>query len=333
MAIVRTLTNGLSKKYKLYTFLSPIVMIGEVIMETAIPYIMSKIIDVGIANHDLHYVIKTGTLMLACAFASLMFGVLAGRFAALASQGFSSNLRKNIFQKIQTFSFSNIDSFSTASLITRLTTDVTNAQNVYQMIIRMCVRSPFMLISGTIMACMINLRLASIFLFSVPILAIAIIIISSVAHPRFQKMLTKYDALNNTVQENLIAIRVVKAFVREDFENEKFQKDAEAVLKTQLHAEKIVVLLSPIMQLTLYCSIIASLWFGGNMIVQGNMKSGELISFLTYITQILMSLMMLGMIFVMIVISRASVKRILEVLQTSSDITTPENCVQDVKDG
>jgi ATP-binding cassette, subfamily B, multidrug efflux pump len=323
MSTIRTLTTGMEKKYVLYTWLSPLTMVGEVVMETVIPYFMAKIIDVGIANHDISYVLKIGLIMVCCAVLSLSCGVVGGRLAAVASQGFSHNLRRNLFRKVQDFSFLNIDKFSSASLVTRLTTDVTNTQNVYQMIIRMCARAPFMLLSGTIMACFINVKLALLFLIAIPVLAVAISIISSVAYPRFGAMLTKYDKMNNAVQENLIAIRVVKAFVRGKFESGKFEKTADDVRAAQLRAETVIVKIMPIMQIVIYISIIASLWFGGNMIVAGTMKPGELISFLTYVTQVLMSLMMLGMIFVMIVLSRASVARICEVLNEQSDITSP----------
>ena len=323
----------MEKKYIAYTFLSPLTMLGEVAMETVIPYIMALIIDVGIANRDINYVLKTGLLMIGCAFLSLACGVAGGRLAAVASQGFSHNLRRNLFTKVQGFAFGNVDKFSTASLITRLTTDVTNTQNVYQMVIRMSARAPFMLIAGAVMACIINMKLAALFIIAIPVLVIAIWLIGSVAYPRFGIMLEKYDKMNNTVQENLIAIRAVKAFVRGRYEDEKFEKSADAVRAAQVRAEKMIVLLMPIMQITVYVSIIAVLWFGGNMIVAGSMKAGELISFLTYVTQILMSLMMLGMIFVMLVLSRASIHRICEVLDEKSDIESPADGLKTVADG
>ncbi len=323
----------MERKYIAYTCLSPLTMLGEVAMETVIPYIMALIIDVGIANRDINYVLKTGLLMIGCACLSLACGVAGGRLAAVASQGFSHNLRRNLFTKVQGFSFGNVDKFSTASLITRLTTDVTNTQNVYQMVIRMSARAPFMLIAGAVMACIINMKLAALFIIAIPVLVIAIWLIGSVAYPRFSIMLEKYDKMNNTVQENLIAIRAVKAFVRGRYEDEKFEKSADAVRAAQVRAEKLIVLLMPIMQITVYVSIIAALWFGGNMIVAGTMKAGELISFLTYVTQILMSLMMLGMIFVMLVLSRASIHRICEVLDEKSDIQSPSVGLKTVADG
>jgi ATP-binding cassette subfamily B protein len=333
MSTVKTLTAGMEKKYVLYTCLSPLTMVGEVAMETIIPYIMAMIIDVGIANHDITYVLRTGSIMIGCACLSLACGVAGGRFAAVASQGFSHNLRRNLFSKVQGFSFGNVDKFSSASLVTRLTTDVTNTQNVYQMLIRMTARAPFMLIAGTVMACMINMQLASLFLVAIPVLITAIAVIGSTAYPRFRIMLGRYDKMNNTVQENLIAIRVVKAFVRAGWEDEKFDKAADDVRAAQVHAEKVIVLLMPIMQIVVYVTIIAALWLGGQKIVAGSMKAGELISFLTYITQILMALMMLGMIFVMLVLSRASVQRIMEVLDETSEITSPAEGLTEVADG
>jgi ATP-binding cassette, subfamily B, multidrug efflux pump len=333
MSIVKTLTAGMERKYTMYTFLSPLTMVGEVVMETVIPYIMAMIIDVGIANRDINYVLRTGFIMIGCACLSLACGVAGGRLAAVASQGFSHNLRRNLFAKVQGFSFGNVDKFNSASLVTRLTTDVTNTQNVYQMAIRMCARAPFMLIAGTIMACMINMQLASLFLIAIPLLGVAIWLIGSKAYPRFGAMLGKYDRMNGTVQENLIAIRVVKAFVRAGWENEKFDTAADDVRAAQVHAEKLIVLLMPIMQIVVYVTMIAALWLGGKKIIIGDMKPGELISFLTYVTQILMSLMMLGMIFVMLVLSRASVQRITEVLNDTSEITSPADGLKKVADG
>jgi ATP-binding cassette, subfamily B, multidrug efflux pump len=334
MSILKNLTSGLERKYVVNTILSPVTMIGEVLMETYIPFIMAKIIDIGIAQKDISYVVKTGILMVGCAILSLVCGTLGARFSAVASQGFSHNLRRKIFNKVQSYSFKNLDKFSTASLVTRLTTDVTNTQNVYQMIIRICVRSPFMLIAGSIMAFQIDSQLALLFLIAIPILAVSIIFISSKAHPRFEKMLKKFDKLNATIQENLIGIRVVKAYVRGDYEEDKFKKAADDVRKTQADAERIIIFLMPIMQIVMYFSMIAVMWFGGKKVIFGNMLSGELISFFTYVTQILTSLMMLGMIFVSIVMSQASVSRINEVLNESPDIESPKaNPIMDVKDG
>ena len=302
-------------------------------METVIPYIMSRIIDVGIAQGDIAYVVRTGGIMIGCAIVSLLCGAAGAFFAASASQGFSHNLRRKLFANVQDFSFADIDEFGTASLVTRLTVDVTNAQNVYQTFIRPSVRAPFMLVSGTVMAYVINRRLASIFLVSIPILIIAIALVSSKAYPLFGKMLAKYDALNTIIQENLIAIRVVKAFVRGKFECEKFASSADAVRRAQVSAEKVILWILPVMQMTVYSTIIASLWFGGNMIIAGDMKTGELVSFLSYITQILMSLLMLGMIFVSLVLSRASIARINEVLDKKSSVASPDAGLKIIKDG
>ncbi len=325
MTSVSKLLNGLEAKYKVYSLLSPLTMAGEVVMETAIPFLMAKIIDVGIANRDLSYVLKIGGLMVIMAVVSLACGGFGGRFAAVAALGFSRNVRRNLFKKVQDFSFSNVDKFSSSSLVTRLTTDVTNIQNTYQMIIRMCIRAPFMLIAGTIMACLINFRLSTVFFIAIPILVVVLVFIGVTSFPRFRAMLDKYDSMNNTVQENLNAIRVVKSFVRTDFENKKFTDAAEAVKNAQVKAERIVILALPFMMLAIYACIIAALWFGGNMIVAGSMQTGELISFITYITQILMSLMMLSMVFITLVLSRASIARIVEVLDEEPEIKNPED--------
>jgi ATP-binding cassette subfamily B protein len=323
MSILRKLTSGLEKKYRIFTCMSPLTMIGEVVMETLIPLIMAHIIDTGIANHDIQYVVRTGAIMVAASVLSLSCGVMGGRFAAVAALGFSRNLRRNLFARVQHFSFKNMDKFGTASLVTRLTTDVTNMQNVYQQVIRGMVRAPFMLITGTVMACFINKDLAVLFFIIIPILAVMLGIIATKAYPRFREMFKKYDLLNTTVQENLTAIRVVKSYVRGEYEDKKFDDVADSLRNTQLRAEKIVILNMPIMQLVIYLCIIVVLWFGGNMIVAGKMQTGELISFITYITQILMSLMMLSMIFVMLILSRASLNRIVEVLDEDIDIKNP----------
>ena len=323
MNVIKKLLSGLERKYIVCSCLAPLTMIGEVLMETAIPLMMAKIIDVGIAQRNISYVLETGLLMVAMSVVSLGFGALGARFGAVSALGFSRNLRRRLFSKIQTFSFSNIDRFSTSSLITRLTTDVNNLQNTYQMLVRICFRAPFMLISGIILSCFISVRLSGIFLFSVPVLAVSLVLIAVCAYPRFKKMLECYDSLNLTVQENLTAIRVVKSFVRRDYENMKFDSAAENVRSSQIKAEKIVILNAPIMQLVVYSCMIAALWFGGNMIVTGHLKTGQLVSFLTYIGQILMSLMMLSMIFITMVLSRASVQRIIEILDEESDIKNP----------
>ena len=307
-------------EFKKYAILTPLFVIAEVILEIYIPFLMSKIIDVGIKNSDTNYILKIGALMILMALFSLLFGVLAGKFAATASVGFSKGLRKTLFEKIQMFSFANVDRFSTASLITRLTTDINHTQMAFQISIRMLVRAPIMLISATFMAYTINPRLCIIFLVAIPLLSTALYLIGTKAFPLFKAMLKKYDRLNAMVQENLIGIRVVKAFVREDHENEKFRKAADEVRLAQLKAEKILVLNMPIMQFVMYGCMIAISWFGGNMIIGGTMETGELMSFISYVTQILVSLMMITMVFVIIVISRASMTRIVEVIDEEIDI-------------
>lgn len=320
-------------KYKKYALLTPIMVIGEVILEVFIPFLMAKIIDVGIANGDVAYIAKIGGLMVLMALISLVFGAMSGRFASLASTGLAAGLRKKLFNKIQDFSFANVDKFSTASLITRLTTDVTSTQNAFMMVIRMLVRSPIMLVSATIMAVSINAKLSAVFLFAIPFLGGAMGIISYLAFPRFQKMLEKYDSMNSSIQENLVAIRVVKAFVRRDYENEKFEDAANTLRDAQIKAEKVVITGMPIMMFTMYACTILIAWFGGNLVIAGDMQTGELFSFISYISQILMSLMMISFAFIGIVMSRASIKRILEVLDEEIDIKSNEESEVTANDG
>ena len=312
---------GCVGKYKLPAILSPIFISCEVIMEIFIPLLMSKIIDVGIkGGGGVGYIVKVGGLMVLMSAFSLMFGVLSGKYASVASTGFAKNVRKKMFDKIQDFSFANVDKFSTASLVTRLTTDVTFVQHAFMMVIRMMVRSPVMLVSATVLAVSINAELARVFFVAIPVLAIALVFISTKAFPRFKQMFKKYDAMNSAVQESLVAIRVVKAYDREDYENGKFAKAAENVMNAQRRAERVLIMNMPIMQIVMYSCIITVLWLGGNLIAVGNMETGELISFISYITQILMSLMGLSMCFVSIVMSRASIARICEVLDEDIDI-------------
>ncbi len=313
-------------EYKKYAVITPVFMIGEVVMEILIPLVMAEIIDNGIqGSGGINYTVKMGGLMVLMAFVSLFFGAAGGKTAATASMGFARNLRNDLFDRVQDFSFSNVDKFSTGSLVTRLTTDVTNTQNAFMMLLRMGFRAPTMLIGATIMAVMINARLSLVFLVAIPVLGVALYLIVSHAHPRFLKMLKQYDKLNAVVQENLIGIRAVKAFVREDYEEKKFEENADAVRKAQKFAEKLVVLNMPIMQLCMYGSIVAVLWFGGNMVIGRTMEIGQLSSFISYIAQILMSLMMLSMIFIVSIISYASIERITEVLDEVSDIKNPED--------
>ncbi|HOF69015.1 MAG TPA: ABC transporter ATP-binding protein [Ruminococcus sp.] len=319
--------------YKKYAILTPVTIIGEVVMEVLIPTVMALIIDNGIRQGDIGYVVKMGLVMMLMAAVSLCFGAISGRFAAVAGMGFSKNLRSRLFRKVQSFSFANVDKFSTASLVTRLTTDVTNTQNAFMMVIRMAFRAPIMLIFAIIMTVKINAKLSLVFVCIVPVLAIAIIFILSKAHPRFLSMLNKYDGMNSRIQENLIGIRVVKAFVREPFEKKNFEKTADDVRKTQFFAEKLIILVMPIMQICIYSCIVAILWFGGNMAISGEMKIGQIASFITYVMQILISLMMLSMIFMMIIISRASIERIAEVLSEEPEIKDVEGTSAKAEDG
>jgi ATP-binding cassette subfamily B protein len=309
------------RQYKKYAILAPLSVACEVLIEIFIPLLMSKIIDIGIANSDLQYIVKMGLLMIGSALISLFFGAISSRFAAVGATGFAMNIRQALFEKIQDFSFGNVDHFSTASLITRLTTDITFVQNSFMMIIRTLVRAPVMMISATIMAISINKDLAIVFLIAIPFLASVLAFISIKVHPYFVKMFKKYDALNASVQENLIGIRVVKAFVRHQYENEKFEFSATDVQNAQKKAEKIVILNSPMMMLTMNMSVIAIAWFGGKQVIAGGMKTGELFSFITYNTQILMSLMFISMVLVMVVISQASADRIFAVLNEKLDLS------------
>ena len=312
-------------KYWKQALLSPLSIIGEVLMEVLIPVVMAKIIDNGIKQHDIGYVTGMGILMFGMALVSLFFGAIAGRLSAVAAMGFAKNLRGNLFRRVQSFSFANVDKFSTASLTTRLTTDVTNIQTAFMMFIRSAFRAPIMLLFALIMAFRMNSRLSVVFVFATPVLAAFMVFVMTKAHPRFKKMLSLYDSMNSRVQENLVGIRTVKAFVREDYEKKKFTDSTEAVREAQVSAEKLIIMTMPMMQFVMYISIIAILWFGGNMAVGGQMETGELSSFITYVTQILMSLMMLSMLFIMFVLSRASIQRIYEVLEEDIDIVSPEN--------
>ena len=308
-------------QYKKYAIATPFVMIGEVLMELFIPLVMAAMIDKGISNRDVSYTVWMGLLMILMAIVSLCFGSLGSRFGAVASMGFAKNVRRAVFEKVQSFSFSNVDKFSTASLVTRLTTDVNNVQNAFNMMIRMVFRAPIMMIGALVMAIKLNARLAMVFLVAIPVLGIGLYLIMTRAHPRFKVMLEKYDALNSDVQENLVAIRVVKAFVREKYEADKFNASAKAVRDAQYYAEKLVQLNSPLMQICMYGCTVAALWFGGNMVIGGTFQIGALSSFIGYITQTLSSLMMVSMILMMTIISRASITRINEVLDETPDIS------------
>ena len=320
--------------YWLRSALASLTVICEVLLEVYIPYLMADIINIGIANGDVSFIFRRGLLMIAMACLSLSMGALSGWFAADASAGFAKNLRAGLFRKVQGFSFANVDKFSTASLVTRLTTDVTNVQQSFMMIIRTLVRAPLMLIAATVMAVRLNAELATVFAFAIPLLGAFIIILGSKALPRFKAMLKKYDGLNAEVQENLIAIRVVKAFVREKHENERFTSSAEAVREAQAKAERLLVLVMPVSQYALYLCMIAVCYIGGHLIVAGDMLTGDLMSFISYISQILSSLLMVSMMFVSLTMTRASMTRILEVLDEQNDITDDDASVSlSVPDG
>ncbi len=326
------------RQYRGASILTPIMMAGEVLMETLIPLIMASLIDLGVTPGNLGEVVRYGLLMMVCAMASLVFGVLGGRFGAKASVGFAANLRSAMYDKIQTYSFSNIDKFSTAGLVTRLTTDVTNVQNAYQMILRIAVRAPLTLIFAMIMCFITNARLSSIFLLAVVFLSICLSIIVRIAMKRFSEVFTRYDDLNASVQENVSAIRVVKAFVREDYENSKFSRAARNLYSLFVRAEKVVTFNAPVMMLTVYTCIIMLSWLGANAIIPQNgapatLTTGELTSLFSYVMSVLMSLMMLSMIFVMLTMSAAGAKRIVEVLDEEPDIRNPERPVERVPDG
>jgi ATP-binding cassette subfamily B protein len=330
--LIKKLIPYLSK-FKVYAILCPLFVIGEVLLEIRIPLLMSKIVDEGIPSKNISYVLQTGGLMVVMALLGLLLGAFSSKLAATAAMGLGSEIRKGLFNKVQEFSFSNIDKFSTASLVTRLTTDINNTQNAFMMMIRILVRAPFMLVSATIMAFSINQSLVAVFLVAIPFLAVVLIIIAAMAFPRFGAMLKKYDAMNASVQENLIAIRVVKAFVRSRYEKDKFKASNDDLMNASLRAEKVVICNLPFMQLTIYSCIVAILWFGGNMIIGGTMLTGQLISFISYVTQIMVSLMMISFVFITMILSRASVSRIVEVLDEPVAITdahlTDEKKVKD----
>lgn len=315
------------------SIVTPLFMILEVIMETFIPFLMASIIDNGIDKGDMNHIYKVGTVMLVVALIGLFAGVMGGKYGARASTGFARNIRRGMFENIQTFSFKNIDHFSTAGLVTRMTTDVTNLQNAYQMILRMCVRAPISLICAMAMAFFINARIASIYLVAIVVLSGFLAIIIKFAMKYFTELFQKYDDLNASVQENVTGIRIVKACVREDFEKERFKRANDNLYKLFVRAEKVVVLNSPIMMFTVYACILIISWVGAKMIVGSALTTGNLTSLLAYCMNILMSLMMISMIFVMLTMSLPSAKRIVEVLNEKSDITSPRNPVTTVKDG
>ena len=321
------------REFKKDSILSAIFMCFEVTMEVVIPILMANLIDYGIDKGNMPFILKMGIALLISAAISLFFGIMSGQKAAIASAGFAKNLRKDMYYKVQDYSFSNIDKFSTASIVTRLTTDITNVQNAYQMILRMLVRAPIMLISAMVMSILINPQLSLVFLGAVLFLGLILALIIKTAFPRFTSVFKKYDALNASVQENLTGIRTVKSAVREEFEINKFKKASGDVRNSFIFAEKLIVLNAPVMQVTMYTCILLLSWIGAKMIVSSTMTTGQLMSFFTYATQILMSLMMLSMVFVMITMAKSSAERILEVLDEESTIKNPKNPIKEVKDG
>ena len=330
--MIRTILKQV-KQYKKPSLLTPLFATLEVIMEVLIPYVIATIVDKGIDGGNMQVVYRYGAIMLVMAMFSLLFGILAGKYAAAASAGFACNLRDSMYENIQRFSFSNIDKFSTAGLVTRMTTDVTNIQNAYQMVIRIAVRAPLMLICSMFMCFFINVRMSLIFVVAIIFLGIILISIVLTAMKIFDVVFKKYDDLNASVQENITAIRVVKSYVREDYEKSKFTSAAENLYKLFSKAESVVVLNNPVMMLTIYGCVLALSWFGSKYIVAGGMTTGELTSMFSYIMGILMSLMMLSMIFVMLTLSTASAKRIVEVLTEEPDLQNGENPIMEVADG
>lgn len=327
---------GCVRQYKGASLLSPLFVVLEVIMEVIIPLLMAKLIDDGIDGANQAAILKTGGILAVCCILSLLFGILAGHFAAKASAGFAKNIRHDLFHTVQGFSFFNIDRFSASSLVTRLTTDVTNLQNAYQMIVRVALRSPAMLIFSLAMAIRISPKLSIIFLIAIPILGAFVFFLMSSVHPIFERVFRTYDKLNNVVQENVHGVRVVKAFVREDHEISKFAKISQKIYADFCKAEGRLSFSMPGMQVAVYSCMLLLSWFGARIIVGSggsDLTTGELMSLMTYALQILGALMMLSMIFVMVVISRASAERIVEVLDEQSDLTNPEHPVLKVADG
>ena len=320
-------------EYKSKAIQAPVFITFEVIMEMIIPLLMSAIIDNGLGNSDIGYVVRMGIVMFVVSLISLFCGAMSGRQAAVAATGFAKNIRKALYDKIQDFSFSNIDRFSTAGLVTRLTTDVTNVQNAFQMMMRMMMRSPVTLVIAMGMSFAINAKLACVFLVAIVFLAVVVFLMMGRVTPYFREMIDHYDNLNESVQENLNGIRVVKAFVREDYETDKFKKASMTLYRLSIRAEKYMVSMMPIMQLTVYACIISISWLGAKTIVVGDMTTGQLMSLFTYTMNILMSLMMIAMASVMLSMAVSSGNRICQVLDEESDLTNPEEPVYEVRDG
>lgn len=330
--MIKTLLKSV-REYKRDSILAPIFVTLEVVMEVVIPLLMAMLIDKGIDAGNMNYILKIGIALAISCVISLVFGALSGKFAASASAGFAKNLRKDMFYNVQNFSFSNIDKFSASSIVTRLTTDITNVQNAYQMIVRIAVRGPIMIIFSLIMAFGINHKLSLVFLLAIPVLGGGLYFIMTHAHPIFERVFKIYDKLNNVVQENLRGIRVVKSFVREDYEEKKFKNVSEDIYDDFVKAEKLLAFNAPLMQFAAYGCMLFISWFGAKLIVASTMTTGELTSLIAYTMQILMNLMMLSMVFVMITMARASSERIVEILDEKSDLTNPESPVYEIKNG
>ena len=321
------------KEYKTVSFLTPLMMAGEVVMEIVIPLVMAKIIDNGLAANDVSYVVRMGVLMIVLALVSLFFGVMGGFFGAKASAGFAKNLRQAVYEKVQTFSFSNIDKFQTSSLITRMTTDIVSIQNSYQMMLRMGMRAPLTMIFSFIMAYRIAPDLSAIFIIAMPIILVFIILAMIKTMPKFKIMFEKYDNLNRVTQENLTSIRAVKSFVREDHEIEKFTKATGEIYQTSVAAEKMFAIASPVMQLMMYICMMVLCWFASSKIVYGDLSAGNFMTLLTYVMSCLSSLLMVSMFFFMISMSMAACKRVYEVLSEEPDLKNPENPVYKLENG
>ena len=321
------------REYYKQSILTTIFIILEVLLDVLIPLQMARIIDIGIKNSNMNYILKEGIILVLIAMCSLLFGILAGNYASIASAGFSKNIRKDIFYKIQEFSFKNIDKFSTSSLVTRMTTDISNIQIAFQMTIRLFIRTIFMISLSLIMTIIINPKIAIVFLLAIPILGSFLFLAIKFVFPLFESAYNEYDNMNKKIQENVRAARVVKAYVREEFEISKFNSTSNLVYSIFLKAEKLLSFTNLIMPLTIYVVILSILYIGGKSIVAGNMATGELTTLIIYGTQILMALMMVSFVFVMNLIAEASIQRIIEVLDEKVDITTPKNPIKDVKNG
>ena len=321
------------KKYWIYAVLSPILMILEVLADIIIPYLMSRIVDIGIVNHDIDFIVRTGIIMIISALLAMAFGIMSAHAGARAGYGFAAEIREDVFKKVQSFSFANLDTFTVSSLITRLTNDCNTLGQVTMMSLRMAIRAPFLMLFGLIMAFKINSSLARVFMITIPLTVFSMIAILKKARPLFRSMQTRIDKVNAVIQENLIGIRVVKSFNRQDYEEKKFKRRNDSLRDVALNAISTIIFLMPMLNLIIYSTIIAVLWFGGQQVRIGTMGNGELISFITYITQIMMSLMMISMFFMQLLRGIASRGRILEVLGTESEIKEIENPVKNLNNG